>query len=387
MSVSKKFFINRERNATISLMSDGLYIHIPFCRKKCPYCSFAVCVARTGRLDDYLSALRREMAALSRPAVRTIYLGGGTPSLLSPEQLKRLRESWRECFDCGEVAETTIEVNPEDMSPEKAEAFMSLGMTRVSVGIQSFQEKNLKALGRRHSPDAARRAVQYLQKAGCRNINVDLMFGLPGQEAEDLDADLQAILNLEVQHVSLYALTVEPCSCFYVQRVEEKDGEVQARFYEQIIAKLASAGFIQYEVSNFSRPGYESRHNVNYWQGGNYFGVGMAAHSHRDGCRSWNVDRLDRYLQVTQAGGSPRAGEERLAPPQRLSEALVFGLRMTAGVDLPGLEERFGVSFSREQRSQIEMLIQNGFLERQGPTLRATLNGRKVLDSLSVRLL
>jgi oxygen-independent coproporphyrinogen-3 oxidase len=366
-------------------MFPSTYIHIPFCRKKCFFCSFAVAVGQASRFDEYLAALGREVACYSGRKIGTIYIGGGTPSCLEAGQITELRRLIGASFQFSDEAEITFEANPESLDEEKAAALQVAGINRVSLGIQSMDDARLEFLGRAHRKDDAVRAFGVLRSAGFRNINVDLMYGFPGQSEEELSRDLDAVLAFKSEHISIYSLTVEERSLFFARKVG-LDGDAQASAYELIRRRLADAGYRQYEVSNFARPGFESEHNLNYWRGGEYIGLGMAAHSHLDGRRFWNIDTLPLYLGMMAERGDALAGEERLTGIEKLMEIFLFGLRMNEGVDLGSLERRMGVELPLEKREAIESFMEMGLLEEAVDRIRATDRGRLVLDEISARL-
>lgn len=366
-------------------MTPSIYIHIPFCTAKCPYCSFPVVVGQHHREKDYLDAIEREMADSAGARVMSVYVGGGTPSVMSDEGIIRLSSLVDRYFIVGKN-ERTIELNPESVTPPKAALLRSSGFTRVSLGVQSFHAKYLSYLGRRHTPEEGSRVFKMLRVAGFDNINVDLMFGFPGQTMAELDADVGALLALGSEHVSVYALTVEPRSSFCV-RGEKVSDDLQGEFYKRVCERLNTAGVEQYEVSNFARPGSESVHNLNYWQGGEYFGFGMGAHAHLDGARSWNADTFPKYLEMMRQGGSALVGREKLAAPERMIETFLFGLRMNKGVNMDALRQRFGCDLAQDKVEELEDLIETGFLMEEDAWIKATDKGRLVLDEISARLI
>ena len=366
-------------------MIPALYIHIPLCGHKCPYCSFPVVVGQEHRQGAYLDAIEREAGAYEGREISSVYIGGGTPSVLREEDLRRLVAIITRKFSVHKN-EWTVELNPENVDVPKMKCLKSLGFNRVSFGAQSFNRKYLDLLGRRHKVEEGFSVFKMLRAAGFDNINVDMMFGFAGQTIEELDADMDAVLSLGSEHVSLYALTIEPRSAFGV-RGEKVSDDLQADLYRRVCARLNAAGFNQYEVSNFARPGFASRHNLNYWQGGEYIGLGMGAHAHLDGERAWNADTFPKYLQMMQEAGSAVVGREKLLPPQKMMEAFLFGLRMNAGVDMAQLEARFGSVFAQEKLDELENLIEAGFLMENDRCICATDKGRIVLDEISARLI
>ncbi len=365
----------------------SLYIHIPFCERKCLYCSFVVAVGQQQRVDDYLGCLEREAERYQCCPVETIYIGGGTPTFLDPRQLERLFRLIKTRFSYSPSSEITVEANPEGITFEKAETLRGLGVNRVSLGVQSFHDRYLKFLGRAHDSLKAMTAFNVLRQAGFKNINVDLMYSFPGQTVSEIHEDLEVLVGLGSEHVSLYTLTIEENSRFFAQKVPEQEGLAQGDQYQSVVSFLEESGWRRYEVSNFAKPGFESEHNRNYWRGGNYVGLGVGAHSHRDGRRSWNISRLQDFMTRVKDGRGAEEGAEELTPAQRLREALVFGLRTSEGVDLQSLEERFCCRLEEEEVEKISEFIKNGLLIQDERLLQATKEGRLALDAISSYLI
>ncbi len=366
---------------------NSLYVHIPFCSSKCLFCSFAVSVGQGHRADDYIEALEREAQVHRGARLNTVYLGGGTPTFLSAVQLKRLMKFLRGHFVFDPDCEITIEANPDDINSEKSQCLSDLGFNRVSMGAQTFDDRYLKFLGRTHDAARARAAFECLRQAGFGNINVDLMYGFPGQSEEELDNDARRLADLGSEHVSVYTLTIEPNSRFYARQMKLDDEEKLARHYALVTQVLETAGLRQYEISNFARHGYESRHNSHYWTGGDYIGLGMGAHSHATGRRFWNEDKLVPYLEKVNAAGNAIAGQEDLTLRQRLGERFVLGLRTNKGVDYAVVENEIGCRLEANVLQQVTDLVEERFLETEGTMVRATMKGRLVLDDISARLI
>lgn len=367
-------------------MKIGLYVHIPFCRSKCPYCSFAVAVGQMNREEMYLAFLEREAAVCKKKEVGTVYIGGGTPSCLTPSGIERLFSLIKKRFDVAENAEITFEANPESITMEKACLLKALGVNRISLGVQSLQDERLNMLGRGHNADLARRAFDMLRGCGFSNISIDVMYGFPDQTHALLAEDLTNMLALDSEHISLYALNIEERSLFFA-RGQQVDQDVQADMYEVVRRVVESHGWSQYEVSSFAKSGYASRHNMNYWRGGDYIGLGMSAHSHIDGRRYWNADTLPQYLEMMETSSSAMTGEERLGGVDKLTEVFLFGLRMNDGVDLNDLERRMEVELPMEKKEAIESFMEMGLLQEEGFFIRTTARGRLVLDEISARLI
>lgn len=364
----------------------GLYVHIPFCPQVCPYCSFAVTRTRPRLHERYVQALCAELAARSSLADRgpldTVYFGGGTPTLLAPDQLGRILESARHCLGIKADAELTVEANPEGADIDRFTALRELGFNRLSLGVQSFADQSLRLLGRRHTGVQAGAACAAARRAGFENLSLDLIFAIPSAPAQDWEHSLERALQHRPEHLSTYALTIEEGTPF---AKEERQGrllplpeEEQAQAYEWGTARLEEAGYEHYEVSNFARPGFRSRHNWGYWHGGQYLGVGLAAHSMLAGRRSWNQRRLKDYLLAVEEGLLPEAGAEVLAPAAARGEALWLGLRTSEGFALqPGLADR----------ERFRALVAAGYLEVRGERVGLTRQGFVLADGLGVELM
>lgn len=365
----------------------SLYIHIPFCGRKCFYCSFAVCVGQGNRVEAYLDCLSREARGHPKEKIKTVYLGGGTPSLLSADQFLKLARLIEENFSVEPDAEWTLEANPESVDEDKAFLWKSAGVNRVSLGIQSLNDRYLRYLGRNHDAEKARQAYRVIRDAGFSNVNVDLMFSFPGQTREDIEADAAALTALGSEHISLYMLNVEEHSRFYAQKICLPGDDEQAASYGAVVRHLEAAGYRQYEISNFAVARKESRHNLNYWQGGEYLGLGVGAHSYIDGKLSWNVDRLNTYIDLTSRGESVTVGFRQLDRRERFQQALLIGLRMNEGVDVGALQRTLACALEEEDQRKIDELTRGGFLVWEGRRLKATSAGRLVLDEVCGRLI
>ncbi len=365
----------------------ALYIHIPFCKTKCLFCSFTIAVGRDHFIDAYLNALEKEARFYQGEAIRTVYVGGGTPSYLSDDQIQHLFTIMKKHFDLASVEEITFETNPESVDFHKAKLLKQLGVNRLSLGVQSWDDRYLRFLGRKHTSELARKAFQEVRNAGHDNINIDIMFSFPKQSKEDIRQDIIKTVQLQPEHISLYALSIEKYSQFHARSVHLADSNTQAQQYAFAVAELTSNRYQQYEISNFCKPYKESRHNVLYWRGKDYIGLGVGAHSHMDGRRFWNIKRLSKYIKELNNHTLPIEGEERLSADERLTETLLFGLRMNAGVNLDLLQHHYGCHLRQDQRECIESFIQEGLLCQEGENLALTPKGRLVLDELCVRLI
>lgn len=367
-------------------MKTSLYVHIPFCFAKCLYCSFAVVVGQKRNENNYLQALKKEAEQYAKEKISTIYIGGGTPSLLEEEGIKNLFLMLQQKFDLSICNEITFECNPEHITLKQAHLLKTCGVNRISLGVQSFQPTYLKSMGRRHHGEDVIRAYEILRTAHFNNINVDLMYGFTNQTMDELYQDLEKITQLNSEHISVYALNIEPKSLFFVRNVHV-DVELQTQMYKIVYEFLEQKSFKQYEVSNFSKIGFESKHNIHYWMGGNYIGLGMGAHSHINGRRFWNVDKFQEYLAQIKQQGLAIQAEEILDSQTRLMERILFGLRMNQGVCLAQIEKDLKVSLSRDKKQKISSFINEGFLKQEKDFLKTTLRGRLVLDEMAVELI
>ncbi|MBI5233977.1 MAG: radical SAM family heme chaperone HemW [Deltaproteobacteria bacterium] len=394
--LQKDFNIHaKERDRAIAL-----YIHIPFCLKKCPYCGFNSYRVDVLPLPQYSSCLIKEFSVvckgLSNPkgfsALSSMYIGGGTPSLFSPGCFSKLLSQINEHLPFDDDIEITIEANPNTISLDKLNGYRKAGINRLSLGVQSLSPALLKVLGREHNAEDALRAFKDAREVGFENINIDLMFGVPGQTVNDLEETLLRTMELCPEHISIYSLTLERGTGFFelyaaapmrspLLPTEEVEGEMYLRAMEL----LTMNGYGHYEVSNFSRPGFECRHNMAYWQGRDYLGIGAGAHSylkdHGWGRRWWNEALPDVYMQrvLTTASGA-LAGEEFLTKEMAMTEAILTGLRLIKGMDRRLFMSRFGVY--PEEALTRKWLIEDGLLSCDELTMRLTQKGLLFLNEV-----
>ncbi|MDH3425574.1 MAG: radical SAM family heme chaperone HemW [Acidimicrobiia bacterium] len=315
----------------------GAYVHIPFCGKVCPYCDFAVVEGAQDQFSRYISALEREIS-LEPPwgPLDAVHFGGGTPSVLAADVLGGVLGAISDEFGLAAGAEVALEANPEDWSPGYAQALTAAGFERVSFGVQSSDPEVLAALGRRHSPSDSLEAVAAARDAGFRSINVDLIYGTPGESLQSWQRSVATALEAEPDHLSTYALTVErgtPLSAAIANGAPSPDADLQADMYESVCEAAEGAGLVRYEVSNFARPGHASRYNLLTWAQGEYLGFGTGAHDHRSGRRTRNIRRLDAYLDKVESGTRPIAGDEEGGEWDSEVERLFLGLRRVSGVE------------------------------------------------------
>lgn len=346
----------------------GLYLHIPFCRQKCGYCDFASFAGLENLTDAYLSALDKEASFYSGQKFDTLYIGGGTPSVLTAEQLERLCEIVRRRFTPVSLfVESTMEANPESLTEEKLRVLKDAGLNRLSLGLQSFEDKTLKRIGRVHDVKTFLTAYAAARKAGFDNINVDLIAGLPGQSQKEFEDGLKRLVGLRPEHISVYGLQIEEGTAFYRNGVQT-DEDLLRNELELAHFILQNAGFVHYEISNFARPGRESKHNMNYWQNGGYLGVGSAAASYQNGARRANVRGAREYLKRMQEGPSPAEFCETLRGKAKEGESVMLGLRMLGGVSLTPLQKRMF-------EAEIKDLLLRGLVEQNGDLIKLTFEG------------
>lgn len=382
-------------------MSLGIYIQVPFCQTKCTYCNFHTGVVSRDRHQPYAEAVCREIAksaGASRAPVDTVYVGGGTPSLLDPAHLAKIMETLRSLF-VTEPLEATLEADPETITSEKASAWVAAGFNRISLGSQSFDDRELKAAGRMHRRDDIFRAIESLHAAGIHNISMDLIAGLPHQTPESWEKSVDELLRVRPEHVSVYMLEIDEGSRLgreslaggsrYSARAIPDDDTI-ADFYESARQRLASAGYEHYEISNWGLPGYRSRHNLKYWRREPYLGFGAGAHSF-DGMMRWaNAHDPARYVACMEQGSSPGEQFEGITPFQALDEEFFVGLRLLEGIDLARIEHELAPELPARMatlRERIGRLESLGFIERDGTRIRLAPDRLTVSNEVFVQLL
>jgi oxygen-independent coproporphyrinogen-3 oxidase len=377
----------------------SLYLHIPFCEKKCLYCDF-YSVENRNSMDDFLSALDREIRMEGPLAdgvtFDTVFFGGGTPSVLEPGQLENILHRLHGTFAVSPDAEVTLETNPGTVDLGKLKAYRSLGVNRLSIGVQSFNEEELRFLSRIHDRDQAIRCVDLARRAGFANISLDLIYSLPGQGLERWTENLRRALELGPEHISAYSLIVEdqtPLARMVASgEITPNPAETEASLYEYTMNFLTESGYEHYEVSNYARPGFRSRHNVAYWSHENYLGFGPSAHSFwsspgtDSGRRWWNIAGIATYVDRIRGGRLPVASEERLNARELINERIFLGLR-SDGVRLAKLEADFRFEFLRRQRDLMHHMVADGLAVVTDGTLRLTSRGYLLCDEISERLL
>lgn len=371
----------------------GIYIHIPFCKTRCIYCDF-YSTTRSELKERYIHALCRELEIrrqyLQGEPIETIYFGGGTPSQLSGEDFQQVFDTIEKTYGMKQVQEITLEANPDDLTPQYVQTLTKLPFNRISMGLQTFDEATLRLLNRRHTAAQAITAIERCREAGFRNISIDLIYGLPGETAERWEHDLTQAIALNPEHISAYHLIYEEGTPIYKMlqqhRVSEVDEESSVYFFSSLIDRLTTAGYEHYEISNFCRPGYHSRHNTSYWQGIPYLGCGPSAHSFNRREREWNIASLNKYLQGIESG--ERACEtEILDTTTRYNECIITSIRTSQGLSLTKLKEEFGTELWQYCLNMAAHSIKNGMLEERGDNLRLTRKGIFISDSIMSDLL
>jgi oxygen-independent coproporphyrinogen-3 oxidase len=368
----------------------GLYVHVPFCASTCDFCAFYQTSPTAEAVAMFLSALAREadLAAWKRP-VTTVFWGGGTPGLLAPRDLLKLGEIVRGRLD-GTPREWSVELAPASVTDERLAALREAGVTRVSLGVQSFQPALLESLGRRHTREQVLRAHARVRAAGFASVNLDLIFAVPGQDEAAWRADLSEAVALAPDHISTYCLTFEEDTALWVKLSRgqvKRDINNEAQFYELTWVELAKAGYAQYEVSNFARPGHECLHNLNTWRMHEWVGLGPSAASQHAGWRGANVADLEKWSAQVAAGGRMTEQRVQLTPALLAEDALIFGLRMNEGVNLAALRTRWPNAPWAMAGALADRLAAEGLAERKGDALRLTPRGRLLADAVGAEIL
>lgn len=363
------------------MTAEHLYVHVPFCRSICYYCDFCHTVYSEKSADEWLSALKKElsMRAIS-PSCRTVYIGGGTPSVLASGQLNELLDLLVPY--ASEAAEYTVEINPETLDAEKTEIMKKHGVNRISMGLQTSSSRLLASIGRHHTFADVRHAVQLLRDAGIDNISLDLMYGLPQQTMEDLRQSCRDALSLQPRHLSLYSLTVEEKTVFGRKGVQPADPDTEADMYDWISSWLPQQGLIKYEISNFAVPGYESRHNTAYWEYRDFYGVSCGASGKEGGMRYDNERSLAAYIR-----NPLQRSEIQLSERDRQFEMVMMSLRMVKGMNLHRYADTFHEPYEKRFGTKTARLVSQGLLEITEDAVRATPYGLEILNTVLVELM
>ena len=378
----------------------GIYIHIPFCKQACYYCNFHFSTSLALK-NEMIESLLHEIEIRSESGqkkfsiietgeeIKTIYFGGGTPSLLTYQELEKILSAIHSKYTVSPGAEITLEANPDDINIEKLSEWKLAGINRLSIGIQSFIERDLIWMNRAHNSAQALQCIQQSREAGIPNFSIDLIFGTPGLTNEEWKQNVQTVIDLNVPHIACYALTVEPKTALdkmiHLKKKENIDNDLQAEQYSILMNMMQDAGYEHYEISNFAKPGFRSRHNSSYWEGKKYIGIGPSAHSYDGTNRQWNVANNAVYIKAMRHNDIPLE-EESLSGIQKLNEYIMVSLRTMEGMDLQFIEERFFI----EERNRIEVILQaelqNGNMKKSGNKIILTNEGKLLADAISVKL-
>ncbi|AKG53405.1 nucleoside 5-triphosphatase RdgB [Dehalogenimonas sp. WBC-2] len=376
-------------------MTSGIsaYFHLPFCRRRCHYCSFYSTAGRESQIPAYVDAVIKEVELTCRTdsVLETIYFGGGTPSLFASSEIEKMISAVSKCYFISDNAEITLEANPGTFDKEYLRLLHRTGVNRLSLGIQSLDDAELRLLGRNHSASDALRSITYAKNAGFQNISLDFIYGVPYRALDRWNRMLDVIIGLGTEHLSLYGLTVEDGTsldnAIKTGKVPAPDPDMAAAEYELAVKKLAASGYRQYEISNWARPGAESRHNLAYWQRKEYIGLGAAAHSFIDGQRLANPDNLDEYMTALNQGKLPNQSIETIDQNLALSETLFLGLRLCDGVSLDDIGRKFGIDLQNRFVQEIAELSALQLIKVEDRYLKLTDSGRLLSNEVFIRFL
>ncbi|MFB5662119.1 radical SAM family heme chaperone HemW [Alteribacillus sp. HJP-4] len=376
--------------------TSSIYIHIPFCEQICFYCDFNKFYIKNQPVEEYVEALLLEMQQAASSAdshpVKTIYLGGGTPTALETAQLEKVIRGVKSCFRLREDdVEMTVEVNPGEVEKDKLAMLYKNGVNRLSIGVQSFDNTLLKKIGRTHSAESAISTVNMAKAAGFSNLSIDLMFGLPGQTMESWEHTIDQAMKLDISHVSAYSLKIEEKTMFYnwyrQGRISAMEQDEEAMMFEVLLERLTGAGIFPYEISNFARPGMESRHNITYWKNEGYFGFGAGAHGYADGRRYANIAPLTHYIEAVKNGKSPKKEVHEVPLKEQMEEEMFMGLRMREGVSRSQFKRKYGSEMDCVFSEAINDLINEGLLLDTGETVQLTEKGKFLGNEVFERFL
>jgi oxygen-independent coproporphyrinogen-3 oxidase len=375
----------------------GIYIHIPFCKQACYYCNFHFSTSLNLK-DEMITALIKEIKLSSfsllndkseKEIIETIYFGGGTPSLLTNDNIKDLLDAIKNNYAISEEAEITIEANPDDISKEKLSGWKAAGINRLSIGIQSFKEKDLQWMNRVHNATQAFESILLAKNAGYNNFSVDLIYGTPGLTDEEWKMNVEQVINAGAPHIACYALTVEPNTALQkmisLKKKVDIDTDQQARQFLLLMKWLKEAGYEHYEISNFAKPGYRSRHNSSYWQGKKYMGIGPSAHSYDGKSRRWNIANNALYIQSIKNNIIPFE-EEKLTDAERLNEYIMTSLRTIEGLDLKIIENNFSIKERKRIEDSVVDYINKKMIVYNNEKLLLTEEGKLFADGIAADL-
>lgn len=365
-------------------MVRGVYIHIPFCHQICNYCDFNKFFFHNQPVDEYIESLGKEMALwandLQKAEIETIFIGGGTPTSLSVDQLDRLLELITTYIPMEHVTEFSSEANPDELTLDKMQKMREFGVNRLSMGVQTFDQDLLQVLGRTHSNDHVYEVINHAKQTDFPSISIDLMYGLPNQTMDQWKASLQEAFRLKIPHISAYSLLVEPKTIFYNLLSKGKlslPGEdLEAEMYGYLLEEMQSHGYIQYEISNFAYVGKESKHNLLYWNNDEYIGLGAGAHGYVNGKRYSNHGPIKKYMQTIDTGEQPLMMQKEVTNVEKMEEEMFLGLRKNEGVSLAKFEERYGLTLRDVYGKELDELLQRELLVLENNFVRLTSRGR-----------
>lgn len=366
------------------------YVHIPFCTQICYYCDFSKVFIKNQPVDAYLQALIREFRSYDITELRTLYIGGGTPTSISAVQLDYLLTELTRDLNLNTLEEFTIEANPGDLTVDKIEVLQKSAVNRVSLGVQTFNDKHLKRIGRSHNEAQIYSTIDDLKTAGFQNISIDLIYALPGQTMDDVRSNVAKALSLNIPHLSLYSLILEHHTVFMNKKRRGKlhlpTEDLEAEMFEYIISEMERNGFEHYEISNFTKPGFESRHNLMYWDNVEYYGVGAGASGYLDGIRYRNRGPIQHYLKGVSEGNA-RLSEEVLSKNEMMEEELFLGLRKKEGVSIGKFEQKFGTSFEKRYGQIVQELQSDGLLKENNGFIQMTKKGLFLGDTVAEKFI
>lgn len=366
------------------------YVHIPFCTQICYYCDFSKVFIKNQPVDAYLQALIREFRSYDITELRTLYIGGGTPTSISAVQLDYLLTELSRDLNLNTLEEFTIEANPGDLTVDKIEVLQKSAVNRVSLGVQTFNDKHLKRIGRSHNEVQIYSTIDALKTAGLQNISIDLIYALPGQTMDDVRSNVAKALSLNIPHLSLYSLILEHHTVFMNKMRRGKlhlpTEDLEAEMFEYIISEMERNGFEHYEISNFTKPGFESRHNLMYWDNVEYYGVGAGASGYLDGIRYRNRGPIQHYLKGVSEGNA-RLSEEVLSKNEMMEEELFLGLRKKKGVSIGKFEQKFGTSFEKRYGQIVQELQSDGLLKENNGFIQMTKKGLFLGDTVAEKFI
>ncbi|MGP4074460.1 radical SAM family heme chaperone HemW [Halobacillus sp. K22] len=359
------------------------YIHIPFCQQICHYCDFTKFFYNEKLADEYLEALEKEINTYvpgEKAVVKTIFVGGGTPTVVTHKQLKKLLDMIDNHFDIASCEEYTFEANPGDLDLEKVQMLKDYGVNRISLGVQVFDDDMLEKIGRVHRVKDVYTNIDRLLQVGLSNVSIDLMYALPGQSVNDFEKTIDEALQFGLPHYSSYSLQIEPKTVFYQRynkgTLVKPPEEDEAQMYEMLQEKLAANGVQQYEISNFSKPGFESKHNLTYWNNEYYYGIGAGSHGYLPGKRTINIRPLPAYVKQAMENGKPVLHEEPVGLKEQMEEEMFLGLRKTAGVSLSRFREKYNREAEEVFGEAFPSLKKRGLIEQQSDNISLTSRGR-----------